>query len=401
MKLSRTTLIGGGILAAAIPLAFVSRRLLQDLLTYRADLGRLIPLVTDRLIPLVTDRMSWCVALSGQLFAAIRGWSGAELWPGPAMDEIRRLIDRVARSGVTAVITGESGVGKEIVARAIHAASVRRHQPFVKVNCAALPSELLEAELFGHERGAFTGAHTQRRGKFELAHAGTLLLDEITDLSIDLQARLLHVLQDGQFYRIGGTQPVSVDVQVLATTNRDLEAAVEADQFRRDLYYRLNVIQIRVPPLRERREEIPALVERFRQEFNEGHGRAIEFPPDTLRAFVDYGWPGNVRELRNTIERLVVLGEVRPCFPGQDAPRLPVSATDGANGDALERPRSLKEISRGAARAIERAVIEDVLRRVAGNRVRAAQMLRMSSRSLRDKLSELGLLSSERMEKSA
>jgi two-component system, NtrC family, response regulator AtoC len=394
MRLSRTTLITGGIVAVTISLAFVSRRVLMDLIAYRSELARLLPVATDR--------MSWCIALSGQLFGVLRGSPAAELWRTAGMGEVRRLIERVARSGVTAVITGESGVGKEVVARTIHAASARRDQPFVKVNCAALPGELLEAELFGHERGAFTGAHTQRRGKFELAHGGTLLLDEITDLPIDLQARLLHVLQDGQFYRIGGTQPITVDVQVLATTHRDLEAAVEAGEFRRDLYYRLHVIQIHVRPLRERREEIPALVERFRQEFNEGYGRTIEFPPETLRALGDYEWPGNVRELRNTIERMIVLGEVRPYLPGRDVRSLP-EVTDGvANGHALERPRSLKEISREAARAVERAVVEDVLRRAAGNRVRAAEMLRMSSRSLRDKLSELGLLRAEgRVEKSA
>src|SRR5438445_3785377 len=228
------------------------------------------------------------------------------------MQPIRDLISKVASTNTTVLLRGESGTGKEVVARAMHKASPRAVRQFLKVNCAALPSELLESELFGHEKGAFTGAYRQKPGKFEAADQGTLLLDEIGEMPLRLQAKLLHVLQDGEFSRVGGEKIIGTDVRLIASTNRDLESAIRAHQFREDLYYRLNVIEIRIPPLRDRREEIAGLVDHFLTRFNSQYGRKVEIPPDTMRVFIEHHWPGNIRELENAVKRIVVLGSARP-----------------------------------------------------------------------------------------
>jgi formate hydrogenlyase transcriptional activator len=220
---------------------------------------------------------------------------------------VRDIIEAVASTNAAVLIRGESGVGKEVVARAIHAASARHGQQFVKVNCAALPTELLESELFGHEKGAFTGAYRQKLGKFELAHKGTMFLDEIGDLPRALQAKLLHVLQDFQFSRVGGREMIHVDTCMIAATNRNLEVALASGEFREDLYYRLNVVEIRVPPLRERKEEILALAESFLERFNRQYLRNVELSPETIAAFQQYAWPGNIRELRNVVERAMIV----------------------------------------------------------------------------------------------
>src|SRR5437867_5056560 len=212
---------------------------------------------------------------------------GLNLCTSPKMQPIRELIGKVAATNTTVLLRGESGVGKEVVARAIHKASPRAHRQFLKVNCAALPGELLESELFGHEKGAFTGAYRQKPGKFEAADQGTLLLDEIGETPLRLQAKLLHVLQDGEFSRVGGEKIIGTDVRLIASTNRDLETAMRAHQFREDLYDRANVIDIRIPPLRERREEIPVLVGHFLTQFNSQYGRKIEIPSQTMRVFVE------------------------------------------------------------------------------------------------------------------
>src|SRR5437667_8293302 len=213
------------------------------------------------------------------------------------MQPIRDLISKVASTNTTVLLRGESGTGKEVLARALHKASPRAGRQFLKVNCAALPGELLESELFGHEKGAFTGAYRQKPGKFEAAHQGTLMLDEIGEMPLRLQAKLLHVLQDGEFSRVGGEKIIDTDVRLIAATNRDLEASMRAHQFREDLYYRANVVENHVPPLRERREEIPALIEEFRRRFNAQYGRAVAIPQDTLRVFLDYHWPRNIGRL--------------------------------------------------------------------------------------------------------
>src|SRR5713226_6420670 len=232
------------------------------------------------------------------------------LWRSPKMCEVREILEQSARVDVTVLISGETGTGKDLVARAIHDASIRQGGPFVKVNCAAVPRELLESELFGHERGAFTGAHQLKIGKFEAADRGTIFLDEIGDLHPALQGKLLHVLQDGQFSRVGGRSTVKVDVRTIAATNQDLERAVAEGRFRQDLYYRLNVIQIRVPPLRERIEEIPALVNYFVNVYASRFRRdAFALSAAALDNLVRQPYPGNVRELENLVKRMIVLGE--------------------------------------------------------------------------------------------
>ena len=232
---------------------------------------------------------------------------------GERLAEVRDLIERVADTDVTVLVRGESGTGKELVARALYGSSLRRDKPFVKVNCAALPNELLESELFGFERGAFTGAIQQKPGKFEFANHGTMFLDEIGDMSCALQAKLLQVLQDGEFARLGGKHDVRVDVRVIAATNRDLERAVAAGQFREDLFFRLNVVGITLPPLRERRDEIPFLTRYFLKKYSVQYNKPhTDVSPDTMRLFAEYDWPGNVRELENLIKRMVVLGTEAP-----------------------------------------------------------------------------------------
>src|SRR5712691_10639061 len=213
---------------------------------------------------------------------------GLNLCNSTKMKPIRDLVAKVAGTNTTVLVRGESGVGKEVVARAIHKASPRVQKQFLKVNCAALPGELLESELFGHEKGALTGAYRQKPGKFEAADGGTLLLDEIGEMPLRLQAKLLHVLQDGEFSRVGGEKIIDTDVRLIAATNRDLESALRAHQFREDLYYRLNVIEIRIPPLRERREEIPGLSDYFKRKFGAQYGRVVEIPAETVRVFVEY-----------------------------------------------------------------------------------------------------------------
>ena len=226
------------------------------------------------------------------------------------MQEVYRIIERVANSNATVLIRGESGTGKELVAKAIHYNSLRSEKPFIAVSCAALPETLLESELFGYEKGAFTGAAGQKRGRFELAHQGTLFLDEIAELSPAMQVKLLRVLQERQFERVGGTKTVSVDVRLVAATNRDLEDAVAKSEFRPDLYYRLQVIQVFIPALRERKEDVPVLVEHFIQKYNTANGRDIKFvSPEAMELLMKYPWPGNIRELENVIERGIVLAD--------------------------------------------------------------------------------------------
>ncbi len=317
------------------------------------------------------------------------------------MQPIRDLISKVASTNTTVLLRGESGTGKEVLARALHKASPRAGRQFLKVNCAALPGELLESELFGHEKGAFTGAYRQKPGKFEAAHQGTLMLDEIGEMPLRLQAKLLHVLQDGEFSRVGGEKIIDTDVRLIAATNRDLEASMRAHQFREDLYYRLNVIEIRIPPLRERREEVPGLVDFFLKKFNAQYGRAVDIPSDTMRVFVDYHWPGNIRELENAVKRVVVLGTARPVHteiigninrgPRVTMPGMPTAAAV-ASPDA---PISLKEIARQAAREAERVAIKEVLDRVHWNRAKAARLLQISYKALLYKIVQCGLVVQE------
>ena len=228
----------------------------------------------------------------------------------PALESALREVECVAPTDSTVLIEGETGTGKELIARAIHNLSPRCGRPFIKLNCAAIPFDLLESELFGHERGAFTGAIAQRTGRFELAHKGTLFLDEVGDIPLGLQPKLLRVLQEEEFERLGGTRTYRVDVRLVAATNRGLASMVERNQFREDLYYRLNVFPIHVPPLRERKEDIPLLVRHFVHHFARRMNRTVEtISPETMEAFIRYSWPGNIRELQNLMERAVILSD--------------------------------------------------------------------------------------------
>jgi two-component system response regulator AtoC len=313
-----------------------------------------------------------------------------DLWRSPRMQEVGSILQDAAAVDVTVLVTGETGTGKDVVARAIHHLSSRRGGPFVKVNCAAVPQDLLESELFGHERGAFTGAHRLKTGKFESAHRGTIFLDEIGDLHPSLQAKLLHVLQDGHFSRVGGKQTLKVDVRVIAATNQDLERAVTENRFREDLYYRLNVIQIDVPPLRERVEEIPVFVDYFVRMYAKLFRRdGFAVSPQVMDRLLNHRYPGNVRELENLIKRMIVLGDpllARAIPSRRGTPPEPVAAPSPLTVDV-----SLKDIARKASLAAERAAIRKVLDQTGWNRVRAAKALHISYRALLYKMKRVEL----------
>ena len=306
----------------------------------------------------------------------------------PPMRRVWEMIDRVAATDVPILICGESGVGKEIVARELHRRSPRLTKSFVKINCAALPGELLESELFGHERGAFTGATAEKPGKFELADGGTLFLDEIGEMDIRLQSKLLAVLQDQEFYRVGGKRSLKVDVRVVVATNRDLEVAIRQGLFREDLYYRLNVVAVRVAPLRERREDIRPLVNffvskygtRYRPEATTGLSDGL------LQRFLEHAWPGNVRELENVVRRFVVLGDEEAILSELAAhgPVLP-------GAPILEEEPGLKDISRRAAMLAERDFIQIALQRTGWNKRKAALRLKISYKALLYKIKECGI----------
>ncbi len=313
-----------------------------------------------------------------------------ELCCSPKMLEAHQILREAARVDVTVVVTGETGTGKELVAHAIHHFSARRAGPFIKVNCAAMPRDLLESELFGYERGAFTGAHKLKIGKFEAAHRGTIFLDEIGDLHPALQAKLLHVLQDGEFSRIGGKSTLNVDVRVLAATNQDLERAVAEGRFREDLYYRLNVIHVFVPPLRERAIEIPLLANYFVERYAKLYRRdGFTIPPPVMERLTRHRYPGNVRELENLVKRMIVLDD-----PFLTRVPLPDTGADSAPLPSPPAPApepSLKDIARRASQAAEREAISKMLERTGWNRVRAARALRISYRALLYKIKQTGL----------
>jgi two-component system response regulator AtoC len=308
--------------------------------------------------------------------------------------EIARM---VAPTDVPVLITGESGVGKEVFARLIHGLSQRAPKAFLKVNCAALPNDLLESELFGYERGAFTGASADKPGKFELANGGSILLDEIAEMSTRLQAKLLHVLQDGEYSRLGGKRQLRSDARIIASTNRRLEEAVSRGEFRDDLYFRLNVIRIKIPPLRERKQELALLSNHFVRKHRDQFGsRVQQIPPDVLQKFMDYDWPGNVRELENVIKRYLILSEVDLEFA--DAPTIrpapsntPVSNPPSAQGYALPRTfpadfSSLKQVGIFAAEQAERELVLFVLEQTDWNRTKAARRLNICYKALLNKI---------------
>jgi DNA-binding NtrC family response regulator len=346
--------------------------------------------------------------VSAEMLTAAAGPAPGALWPdmealfggSAAMQAVSSIVRRAADTNATILLQGESGTGKERVARAIHALSGRRERPFLKLNCASLPGELLESELFGHEPGALSGAQRRKLGRFELAHGGTLLLEEIGDVPLALQGKLVHALQDGRFFRAGSSEAVEADVRLIAATSRDLGALTMTGAFREDLFYRVNVVMISVPPLRDRREEIPRLVAHFVEAFSRQYARpAPAISPETMRLLQDYGWPGNVRELENMIKRLVVLeseGLVRDEIAlrrqrtvpaGATAPAAPAPAPAAAPGYGL----GLKEIAKRAAMEAEKAVLREVLDRVRWNRAEAARILKISYKALLYKIAAAGL----------
>jgi two-component system response regulator AtoC len=311
-----------------------------------------------------------------------------------AMKKIRAEVALIANIDVPLLILGESGTGKEVIARLIHERSRRANRPFIKVNCAALPGDLLESELFGYEPGAFTGANKSKPGKFELCDKGTLLLDEIGEIPVHLQAKLLHVLQDGEFSRLGSRNTVKVDVRVLAATNIDVKAAIVTHTFREDLFYRLNGFTINVPPLRERQNEIPTLLRHIMVRMAESYGREpLEFSPALLRACMSARWPGNVRELSNFVKRYLILGdeqlaleELAPSDAG------PVEANGNAKPVATaESPADLKSIGRGLKNGAEHEAISRALARTRWNRKRAAESLNISYKALLYKIRQYNI----------
>jgi two-component system response regulator HydG len=307
------------------------------------------------------------------------------------MQEVFSLITKVASSNASVLIQGESGTGKELVARAIHYHSRRRQGPFIAVNCAAIPKELMESELFGHVKGAFTGAIADKKGKFELADGGTIFLDEIGDLDISLQAKILRALQEREFERVGGTVPIRVNIRLIAATNKDLSRAMKEGTFREDLFYRLSVIPLRIPPLRERKEDVPALAEHFLRRFSQENEKRIKgISARAMEALLAYDWPGNVRELENCLERAVVMAEAEwirladlPLYlQGEPAGKEDRGRPQAANSICLELGRTMREV--------EKEYVLRTLKELGGNRTRTAEVLGISVRGLRDKLREWG-----------
>jgi two-component system nitrogen regulation response regulator GlnG len=321
------------------------------------------------------------------------------------MQQVFKLIGQVAASDATALVTGESGTGKELVARAIYSHSQRSAQPFLAINCAAIPEQLLESELFGHERGAFTGATLQRIGKFEQCNKGTIFLDEIGDMTPATQTKILRVLQSGTFERVGGNQPIQVDVRVIAATNKPLEAAVAAKQFREDLFYRLNVVRIQIPPLRDRREDIPLLVNYFTRKLakdQEQNPKAIM--PHVIRALEKYHWPGNVRELENVIRRAhvmakgdaILLSDLPPEVTGAGGTTARTAIGEATATDAAALARQLFQWAKRDPKlkvipAVERELVIQALKETNDNQVHAAKLLGITRATLRKRIDKFGI----------
>jgi len=323
----------------------------------------------------------------------------------PSMRAVYDVIARVADSPSTVLITGESGTGKELVAQALHRGSSRRTQPLIKVNCAAIPKDLVESELFGYEKGAFTGAVGSKPGRFELADGGTLFLDEIGEIPVEMQVKLLRALQESEFERVGGIRTLRVDVRLIAATNRNLETLIADGRFREDLFYRLNVVPIALPPLRDRREDIPLLAQHFIEKYDRRLGKRVErVDAGAMEILVNYGWPGNIRELENVMERSVLFADgdlvtvaqlpetLRERTPGAARPVAPLGAIGAI---AAPSGASMKDIVRQAQSELERTLISRALEETGGNVTRAAKKLQISRKSLQVKMKELGLRGAE------
>ena len=337
------------------------------------------PISLERLLVLLRNATS-ALALKEENRRLTGPWSQSIVGRSPAIAKLLREIQLAGSSAARVLIQGENGTGKELVARALHAAGPRRDQPFVAMNCSAIPEELIESELFGHERGAFTGATQSRRGRFEEAHHGTLFLDEIGDMSARAQTKLLRVLQEGEINRVGGNRAIKVDVRVIAATNQDLGERVRSERFREDLYFRLAVVPIIVPPLRERTEDIPLLVEHFAAQLaKESGGKPRAFSPGAVELFQHYGFPGNIRELRNLVERLWIMTRGATIGPEQVHAVLP-HADSAAAGVRLS----------DAVREFERKEIEASLLAAGGSMTKAASLLGLERSHLYKKMKKLG-----------
>jgi DNA-binding NtrC family response regulator len=316
--------------------------------------------------------------------------------------DVIALADRVKDSEATVLLTGESGTGKEVMARYIHFTGSRRDGPFVGINCAALSESLLLSELFGHERGSFTGAVERRTGKFELAHRGTLFLDEIGDMSPQVQSKLLRVLEESSFERVGGTKRISVDIRVIAATNKDLTELIRRGEFRGDLYYRINIVSLRLPPLRERRGDIPLLAEYFVGKYARKYGRPVaSISPEAMGLWSSYDWPGNVRELQNAANKAVLLCRgTEIVLDSASRPECPPAAPDGDDPEGAASPdvssfKTLKDLRDGVAAFYERRMIEEALARNGGNKSRTAAELDVTRKTLSEKMAEYGLRARE------
>jgi two-component system, NtrC family, response regulator AtoC len=318
----------------------------------------------------------------------------------PSMRAVYDVIARVADSPSTVLITGESGTGKELVAQALHRGSSRRTQPLIKVNCAAIPKDLVESELFGYERGAFTGAVGSKPGRFELADGGTLFLDEIGEIPIEMQVKLLRALQESEFERVGGIKTLRVDVRLIAATNRNLEALIADGRFREDLFYRLNVVPIALPALRDRREDIPLLIQHFIEKYNRRLGKRVERVDEgALEILSAYAWPGNIRELENVMERsvlfadgpLVTVAQLPETLRERTGAAVPVAPVGALGAIAAPSGASMKDIVRQAQADLEKTLISRALEETSGNVTRAAKLLQISRKSLQVKMKELGL----------
>ncbi len=313
------------------------------------------------------------------------------------MREVYDVIEKVADTPSTVLITGESGTGKELIARALHEHSARRDKSFVSVNCAAIPPDLLESELFGYEKGAFTGAVTSKPGRFELANDGTLFLDEIAEIPVSMQVKLLRSIQEQQFERVGGIKTITIDSRLIAATNRDLKERIASGEFREDLYYRLNVVHVELPPLRERPSDIPLLVEHFMKQFNEKLGRSITgFDEEALDKLLRHDWPGNIRELENVIERCMIFAEDGTVGAQSLPPDMRTAGTGTTvpwTASLASKPgeTGLKEAVREATSKVEREFIARALERTGGNVTHTARLLKISRKSLQNKMKELGL----------
>ena len=376
-----------------------SRSGAEDFLTKPVDLKEL-----ETRMARIIDRQP--VTAPFQLRDQVRGENEFSMLFGasPKMEDVKMTIEKVADTNATVLIRGESGTGKEMVARMVYAHSGRRDKTFVKVNCAAIPNELLESELFGYEQGAFTGANRQKLGKFDIANGGTIFLDEISEMHPALQAKLLHVLQDGEFGRLGGKRDIAVDVRVMAATNKPLERSVAQGSFREDLFYRLNVVSIHIPPLRERREEIPVFLEFFLSKYSRYYDKhPPAFSDAAIQRMLDYTWPGNIRELENLVKRYTIVGNEaqiirelsthKPIVTSTDmqwaeeakTAAAPVRMPTAASANPGDMP-SLLEIGRQAAMKAEREAIERVLTQTKWNRRQAAKILKISYKALLNKL---------------